>query len=256
MPADPPASAGSAARTVALLWGDHGRAGRSGLSVRAIVGAAVELADAAGLDALSMRAVAGRLGVGTMSLYTHVPGRAELVELMVDSVLGELYDSPDDVLGDGDWRDALRELARRNWALYVRHPWVLQRTSTRPVLGPHTTLKYEAELRPLDGLGLSDVEMDQVLALVLTHVEGTARARAAFASTQESTGETDEQWWLAVAPVLERLIDPGRFPVGSRVGQAAAAEYGAASSPEQSFVFGLERILDGVAALVAGREPA
>jgi AcrR family transcriptional regulator len=79
------------ARSLALLWGSHSRPGRSGLTLRGIVTAAIQLADAQGIDAVSMRHVADALEVGTMSLYTHVPGKAELVELMVDTVYGQLY---------------------------------------------------------------------------------------------------------------------------------------------------------------------
>ncbi|MET0865814.1 MAG: helix-turn-helix domain-containing protein, partial [Nakamurella sp.] len=88
---DPDQSRGDPARSLALLWGAQDRPGRSGLTVRAIVGAAVELADAGGIDAVSMRSIADNLGVGTMSLYTHVPGKPALIELMIDTVSGQVY---------------------------------------------------------------------------------------------------------------------------------------------------------------------
>ncbi|GHH72968.1 TetR family transcriptional regulator [Streptosporangium violaceochromogenes] len=244
------------ARSLALLWGSHGRTGRSGLTIRSIVEAAIELADAEGLEAVSMRQVAERLRVGTMSLYTHVPGKTELVDLMIDTAYGRLYDDVDAPSSrPGGWREALRFVAARNWDLYLRHPWMLQVVGARPVLGPNASLKYEAELRPLDGVGLSDVEMDSVLALILTHVEGTARAHAGKARVQRETGMTDAEWWVANAPLLGKVMDGGRFPVAARVGEAAGQEYEAASDPERVFAFGLERILDGVAVLIAGRRP-
>ena len=92
-------------RSLALLWGSHTRPGRSGLTVRAIVDAAIELADAEGLDAATMRRVADKIGSGTMSLYTHVPGKTELNDLMVDTVIGELYTGVDDPAGPGGWRE-------------------------------------------------------------------------------------------------------------------------------------------------------
>jgi AcrR family transcriptional regulator len=163
--------AGDPARSLALLWGSHSKPGRSGLTVQAIVAAAIDLADEAGLNALSMRQVAERLGVGTMSLYTHIPGKAELSELMIDTAYGELYADVDEPARQpGGWRGGLSFIAARNWDLFQRHPWLLQMTGGRPVLGPNASLKYEAELRPLDGIGLSDLEMDAVLTLVLTHV--------------------------------------------------------------------------------------
>jgi AcrR family transcriptional regulator len=245
---------GDPARTLALLWGQHTRPGRSGLTVRGVVTAAVEIADTEGLEAATMRRVAERLGAGTMSLYTHVPGRTELVELMVDTVLGELYADVDEPARQGGWRAGMEFVAERNWQLHERHPWLLQATSGRPTLGPHALLKYEAELRPLDGAGLSDVEMDSVLTLVLTHVEGVARVRANQALAQRRTGQTEEEWWTATAPALERVLDPAAFPVATRVGQAAGEQHQAAADPAHAFRFGLDRILAGVEELM--RRPA
>jgi AcrR family transcriptional regulator len=238
-------------RSLALLWGSQTNEGRSGLTLKAIVAAAMEIADRDGLEALSMRKVAERLGVGTMSLYTHVPGKAELVDLMVDTAYGQLYESIESPSQQpGDWRDALRFIARRNWELYRRHPWLLQITTGRPALGPHATLKYEAELRPLDPLGLSDVEMDAVLTLTLTHVEGCARAQANIERAQRDTGMSEAEWWVSQAPFLDKIVDPTHFPVATRVGTSAGQEYQGASNPEYALAFGLERILAGVAELV------
>jgi AcrR family transcriptional regulator len=240
------------ARSLPLLWGTRERPGRSGLTVRAIVAAATELADADGLGAVAMRRVADRLGVGTMSLYTHVPGKAELTDLMIDAALGELYEDVDEPSRQpGGWRGGLEFIAARNGELYRRHPWLLQVAGGRPVLGPNTIGKYEAELRPLDGIGLSDVDMDSVLTLVLTHVEGIARLRASLARTDAGSGQTEEEWWLTAAPVLESVFDPARFPVAARVGQAAGEQHQASVDPGHAFAFGLARILDGVARLIA-----
>ena len=244
------------ARSLALLWGSQTEAGRSGLTLKAIVAAAIDIADTEGVDALSMRNVAERVGVGTMSLYTHVPSKSDLIDLMFDTAYGELYESVESPSQQpGGWRDALRFIAQRNWELYRRHPWMLQLNTGRSILGPHAAIKYEAELRPLDKLGLSDVEMDAVLALILTHVEGTARAQATRDHTQRETGMTDEEWWVSRAPLLDRLIDPTRFPVATRVGVSAGQEYQGAASPEFAFTFGLERILAGAAELISAQNP-
>ena len=241
------------ARSLALLWGSQTKAGRSGLSVKAIVTAAIDIADSEGLDALSMRNVAKRLGVGAMSLYTHVPGKTELIDLMLDTAYGELYESVEEPSQQpGDWRAALRFIARRNWDLYRKHPWMLQITIGRPVLGPHASLKYEAELRPLDKLGLSDVEMDATLTLILSHVEGCARTQATLEQTQHETGLTDAEWWVIHAPLLDKVIDPTLFPVATRVGTSAGQAYQGASSPEHAFTFGIDRILAGISELISG----
>ncbi|MFI6432078.1 TetR/AcrR family transcriptional regulator [Rhodococcus oryzae] len=245
------------ARTLGLLWGLRGKAGRKGLTVEAIVAAGIELADAEGLDGVSMRRVADRLGSGAMSLYTHVPGKDDLVDLMHDSVLGGLYaDLDEPAQTPGGWRGGLAFIAARNWDLYQRHPWMLQLVGMRPVLGPNTVRKYEAELRPLDGIGLSDIEMDSVLTLVLTHVVGTARLLVSVGATAEKSGLTDAQWWDLVSPTLEQLMDPAEFPVSGRVGEAAGTEFESTGDPVHALRFGLDRILDGVSVLISERTPS
>lgn len=246
-------AAADPARSIGLLW-SAGKAGRTGLSATTIVEAAIAVADADGLGAVSMRRVAERLGVGAMSLYTHVPSRPDLLDLMTDTALAGLYTDVDEpARADGGWRGGLRLVAERNWGLYRRHPWLLDVAGARPVLGPHTARKYEAELRPLDGIGITDVEMDSVLTLVLTHVAGTARQLHGVARTRAETGMTDAEWWQVVAPVLARHIDSAGFPVSGRVGQASSAQYDAASDPAHAYAFGLDRILDGVEQLVRRR---
>ncbi|MFI6480114.1 TetR/AcrR family transcriptional regulator [Nonomuraea sp. NPDC050663] len=241
---------GDPARSLALLWRTSEKPSRKGkpeLNVDRIVRAAIAIADEESLQALSMRRVAEKLGVGTMSLYTYVPGKPELLDVMLDTVYGET-DRPEDV--PGDWRDRLRHIARENWALYLRHPWLLQVASNRPVLGPNVTAKYEYELRAIDGIGLTDIEMDSVLTLVTDFVHGSARGAVDVARAEQATGLSDEQWWAAHAPFLARIADTTRYPVAARVGQAAGEAHQAAYDPDHAFEFGLERILDGVAALV------
>ncbi|MEU4390698.1 TetR/AcrR family transcriptional regulator [Kribbella sp. NPDC023855] len=244
------------ARSLALLWGSHTKPGRSGLTVRAIVRAAIELADASGLEAVSMRLVAEQLKVGTMSLYTHVPGKGELTDLMFDTVYGDLYADADEPLRQpGGWRGALEFIAHRNFDLLTQHPWIHEVPGGRNALGPNITLKYEAELRPLDGIGLTDVEMDSTLTLVLTHVLGTSRAGAEQLRNQQESGMSDEEWWLTTSPVLERYMAgvADRFPLAGRVGTSAGEHYNATMDPAHALEFGLTRILDGTALLIAER---
>ncbi|MFG3441716.1 TetR/AcrR family transcriptional regulator [Nonomuraea sp. NPDC047897] len=251
---------GDPARSLALLWRTSERASRKGkpdLSVDRIVRAAIEVADAEGLHGLSMRRVAERLGVGTMSLYTYVPGKPELLDVMLDTVYGTVYDTaygetlPEDM--PGGWRERLTHIARANWALYRRHPWLLQVATSRPVLGPNVTAKYDHELRAIDGIGLTDVEMDQVITLVTGFVHGTARGAVEASQAESQTGMSDEQWWAAHAPFLGRIGDAARYPTAARVGQAAGEALGAAYSAEHTFEFGLECLLDGIEALINRR---
>lgn len=244
---------GDPTRAMELLWGvrEQPRRGpKPRLSVERITRAAIEIADAEGLAALSMRRVAESLGVGVMSLYTYVPGKAELIDLMLDTVCGETARPAESA---GGWRERLEHVARENWALYRRHPWMLQVSTVRPVLGPNTVAKYDHELRAVEGIGLTDVEMDSVLTLVLGHAAGAARMLVEAAEARTRSGMTDEQWWEAHAPLLEKVFDAERYPVAARVGAAAGAAHQAAYSPEHAFEFGLGRLLDGIETLVATR---
>jgi AcrR family transcriptional regulator len=245
---------GDPRRTMALLWGIRKKPTRGpkpALSVGRIAGAAIEVADAEGMGALSMRRVAERLGISTMSLYTYVPGKAELVDVILDTALGELAGSE---YADRGWRAGLEWIAHENWAMYHRHPWMLQVTAvSRPPLGPNVIAKYDRELRAVDGIGLTEVEMDSVLTLVLEHAQGAARRSVEVAEAEKRTGRTDYEWWLANEPLLEEVFDPDLYPTASRVGPAAAEAYGAAYDPEYAFEFGLQCILDGVETLVRSR---
>jgi AcrR family transcriptional regulator len=244
---------GDPQRTIELLWGTWERPRRGPkprLTLDAIVRAAVDLADAEGLGAVSMRRLADEVGTTAMSLYTYLPGKAELIDLMVDRVCADATRPAD---GPTGWRAKLERVAHDNWALYHRHPWLLQMITSRPPLGPGVTGKYDAELRAVDAIGLTDVEMDAVLSLVLGHVEGAARRSVEAAQVVRGTGQTDEQWWAAASPVLDQVFDAHRYPLAARVGLAAGEQYGAASDPEHAFEFGLRRILDGVEVLVRSR---
>ncbi|RJQ79710.1 TetR/AcrR family transcriptional regulator [Pseudonocardiaceae bacterium YIM PH 21723] len=239
---------GDPAKSMALLWRQGDKPGRSGLGAERIIATGIELADAEGLTALTMRKVAEKLGVGAMSLYTHVPGRAELLDAMVDTVQAEairLEDPP------GDWRARLETVARDNWAMLHKHPWLLQIATTRAVLGPVVITKYDYELRQIDGIGLSDVDMDAVLTLVLGYVQGSARASVDARESERRTGLSDEQWWALHAPLLGKLINERDFPVASRVGSAAGQAHQSAYDPDFAFEFGLAKVLDGIAAHLA-----
>jgi AcrR family transcriptional regulator len=243
--------AGDPRRSLELLWGVRERPRRGPkprLTAEEIVRTAIELADAAGLDALSMRRIADALGVSPMSIYTYVPGKAELIDVMVDRAFGELTPPEHD-----SWRARLEHIARDNWDLFHRHPWLLQITMTRPPMGPNTIGKYEYELRAVDGLGLTDLEMDSVVALVTGFAESAARTSVNAAEAERRTGISDEQWWEASAPVLDRFVNEADYPVGTRVGTAAGQEYQAAVAPARAFEFGLARVLDGIEVLIRSR---
>ncbi|MFF2022149.1 TetR/AcrR family transcriptional regulator [Streptomyces sp. NPDC058171] len=252
--------AADATRTMRLLWREPGaeRSGRGpkqGLSVDEVVSSAVALADADGIEAVTMRRVAERLGVTPMSLYTYVPGKAELLTLMLDWAYLRM---PRTDPGPGaPWRERVTAVADDNRALFLRHPWIAEQATVRPVLGPGVLGKYEHELRAFEGTGLGDVETDCALSHLLGFVESVARGSLQSRSIPRDTGQSDDEWWAAHAPLLEEVLDPERFPLASRVGSAAAHAYRGVYSAEHAYAFGLRCVLDGFAALVeTGPEPA
>lgn len=285
------------ARRLGLLWGDRHHAARRGkheLNLARIVAAGIDLADESGVTALSMRKVAERLGVGTMSLYTYVPGKDDLVEVMIDTVYAEIaagagraadpagaaasrgVGSEADSAGavasrdvgsvtgaavaaGGDrpgpagaprWWGRSAAVAWDSFRAHIAHAWLVRVPTGRVVLGPGAAAKYERELAALDGIGLSDVEMDSVVALLSGHVVASARRVVDAERERHASGLTEEQWWRANAPLLAAFADPGRYPTAARVGSAAGSEHGAAYAADGGFGFGLARILDGVSLLV------
>jgi AcrR family transcriptional regulator len=247
-------SAGDPDRTLELLWrvsaGTPRRGPQPRLSIDAVVAVAIRLADADGLDAVTMRRVAQELGVAPMTLYTYVPGKAELLDLMLDAAYAEM--SRADTTGR-PWRVRLAAVAEENKALFETHPWAATISTGRPPLGPGMMAKYEHELSALDGLGLDDVEMDAALTYLLAFIQANARSAADAQAAQRESAMDDEQWWAANAPLLERVLDAGTYPTAARVGAAAGTAHGAAYSPEHAYGFGLDRVLDGLAVLIDSR---
>jgi AcrR family transcriptional regulator len=222
------------------------------LSIDQIVEAAIVVADAEGLTAVTMRRVARALGVVPMTLYTYVPGKAELLDLMLDALysqMGQAGAEASDVAA-GPWRQRLEAIARANRTLFKAHPWAAAISTVRPPLGPGLMGKYERELRALDGLGLSDVEMDAALTFLLSFVRSCALAEAEARAAMRESGEDDRQWWEANAPLLARVLDAAVYPIAARVGAVVGAAHGAAYSPDHAFEFGLQRVLDGLGALI------
>lgn len=246
-------ASGDPKRSMELLWGTPERVRRGPkprLSVQRIVQAAIGIADREGLAALSMRRVADEVGVTAMSLYTYLPSKAELVDVMIDTVMSEL---PRVDVPDGGWRAKLEQVARENRDTYLRHPWLLQVATGRPVLGPNLIAKYDHELRAVEGIGATDIEMDLLVTLIADYVHGAVRGQIEASQAEQRTGMTDDQWWAEWGPLLEEVFDGESHPVAARVGAAAGAEYQAPADPARSFEFGLARVLDGIEAFIASR---
>jgi AcrR family transcriptional regulator len=235
------------ARSLELLWGSGERPTRGpkpGLTLDRIVTEAVRLADAEGLSAVSMRRLSTELGTGTMSLYRYVPGKGDLLDLMLDRV----YTPPEeDGTWTGGWREGVEEYARETLVLYRDHPWLLQVNQARPVLGPASVGGLERTLTRIKPMGLTDPELISVIVMVEGYVTGVARTHVHEAEAVKKTGLTDQAFWEAQRPTLDRIMRSGRYPMLAGLSEDAFG-------PDfDHFEFGLRRILDGLDVLVAQR---
>jgi AcrR family transcriptional regulator len=249
---------GEARRSMDLLWGRFlpaTRGPKAALELETVILAAIELADADGLDAVSMRRVAERLEMGTMSLYTYVPGKAELLDLMVDTVYGERVDEAAVDPGTG-MRERLEGLARDQWAFFQRHPWTLSIASGRSVLGPNEAKSYEHALSAVADLGIPARDAVAIVDAISMFVRGAARDAAEAAGAESATGKTELEWWTERDAILAEVMTPERFPTLGRL----AADGGFDVPPDtenynvrfivDDFEFGLQRLLDGIDAFV------
>jgi AcrR family transcriptional regulator len=230
-----------------VIWGRPERAGRGpapSLSREEITTAAIKLADTRGIDAVSMRALAVELGVGATSLYRYVARKDELIDLMVDAVMGN--DLEFEVRGD--WREDLRSLAHGLRAMTLRHPWMAVPSAGLHSLGPNTARRYEQVLSAIDGLGLGIDEMLVMVETLDAYVRGRALEELAEQEAVRRSGLDQEQWMETQLPYIKSLIESGRYPLLARVFDARAPH-----DPDRlkhGFDLGLERVLDGLATML------
>ena len=215
------------------------------LSRSQIARAAIMLADEGGAEAVTMRAVAARLGCGTMSLYRHVRNKDELIDVMVDTVAGETDGTP--ATGDG-WRAVLRASAIRLRQQVLRHPWICRVSPARPFLGPNTLASSERVLAAVDGLGLSIDEMLAVVRTVEAFVRGFTQTELAEREWRRPPGELPPDGWAAVSvvPYLLHIAETGQYPLFVR----AVIEAEDFPDPDKEFEWQLDRVLDGLAAAI------
>ncbi|WJV47997.1 TetR/AcrR family transcriptional regulator [Streptomyces flavofungini] len=239
---------GDITRSLELMWGGGERPTRGpkpALTLDRIVTAAVRLADAEGIAAVSMRRLSTELGTGTMSLYRYVPGKAELIDLMLNHVQAP---GDDEEAFHGGWRVAVAAYGRSTLEQYRKHPWLLQVNQARPVLGPSAVGGLERVLTYIKPMGLTDPELISVLIMVEGYVSGVARNHVHAAQAEADSQLSDEAFWEAQRPFLERVMDSGEFPL------IAGLSDDAFGSDFDHFEFGLQRILDGLEVLVEQRK--
>jgi AcrR family transcriptional regulator len=228
-------------RVLELLWKDARRPARGprrGLTMERIGAAAIRIAETDGLAALSMRRVAVELGVGTASLYTYLPGKAELEALMADAI-GAEDPLPDD--WPGGWRAKLEAWARNDHEGYRKHPWVLQLVATASAPGPNLLRWMDSALRVLEGTGLTEAERMAVVESVDAYVRG--QAKLSLDTREPSAAEVRGR-----DAVLGELVDFEPYPALVATLRAGVSPYAA-----DQFEFGLRLLLDGVEALIASK---
>jgi AcrR family transcriptional regulator len=220
--------------TVDFLWLQPPaprRGPKPALTLRQIADAAIEVADADGLAAVSMQRVAAELGFTKMSLYRYLPGKAELVAAMVERALG----APPE-LGHGHWRGALTEWSAQLLDRYAGHRWSLEAVAGSRPIGPHELGWLETALAALPD-GLTGAERMDTVATLAGHVRMIAGQAGSSESAMAAT----------IGLVLRHHAE--RFPAVA----AAVADAAAHGGGDDAFRFGLERILDGLEVLVSQR---
>jgi AcrR family transcriptional regulator len=194
----------------------------------AIVAAAVAIADREGLKAVSIRRVAGELGIRPMSIYTHVASKDDLVDLMLDTVIADVL-LPEPL--PEDWREAMRQLAQKSLTTFVAHSWTLEAVGQRPRFGPNTLRHVEQSIAAASRTGLPADKAAIILGVVDEYTLGHAM-RTLLIPDHEALREQIEG--------VLRAADPEAFP------HLAQATAGSILGPrEGAFEAGLEALLDG-----------
>jgi AcrR family transcriptional regulator len=240
-----PAGEGSAADTPApsLVWTRPAPTRRTALTREAIVAAAIGLADAEGLTAVTVRRLAVELDARPMSIYSYarIESKEELFDLMVDEICAEMLvaDLP------GDWQLALRAVAARSRAVLLAHPWWVELIGRNVLLGPHGTRYREQTLAAVRTLGADQETRQAVVVTVETFVVG----QITFALDEQGSAKAEhrplEQRQQAVRQYHQDLIATGEFPQLSSAGPPGPTS---AADRDRFFTLGLDWVLAGIAA--------
>ncbi len=220
--------------SIPSVWAREAGREQTGLNRERIVAAALELLDAEGLAALSMRSLGKRLDAGATSMYRHVANKDELIELVVDEVYGEV-EVPDP---DGRWREGIGASAGSLRAMALRHPWVTGVLGQVGLayLGPNLSRVSQRMLEVLGAGGFDPLEADQTMGAVIAYVVGIVTSETAWLGMVARSGKTE----LELVAGLQETQD--------HLNETAAAETydDPARYREDTFAFGLDLILDGL----------
>jgi AcrR family transcriptional regulator len=214
------------------------------LTREAIAATAVRLADEGGLDELSMRRLAGELGVGTMSLYHYIRTKDELLSLVTDAVMAEVVVPPEVPLPGDDWRQALMIIAKRSRAAFKAHPWMLD-ISDHSHAGPHSVHHLDQTLAAVASLDVPLAEKLNIAAMTDEYVFGySLRARH---HRHGYGAEVDER----TIRYMSLLLQTGGYPHLEALTAELPlpglwAEVSAVHRDESRFEQNLERLFDGI----------
>jgi AcrR family transcriptional regulator len=251
---------GGAWRGVELLWELDGQraepAHRRGTALdrEQIVRAAIHIADAEGLEAVTMRRVGQHLNTGAMSLYRHVPDKDALVSMMIETVLGDAMDAqPPPSLG---WRENLRALAQSTWRLSREHRWYPEASITHPPLTPNGVAGLEYALSIFDDYDLDIMTRMQFVGAVHYLALHAALDRVIEEESAKRLGLSEEAAFRQAAPLMEKLAASGAYPHVTQFLAAVSQLNDTDASEEQWVLAGVELILDGIEGRLARLGPA
>jgi AcrR family transcriptional regulator len=208
------------------------------LSVDAVVASAIRIADEDGLEAASMARVAADLGVATMTLYTYVPSRGDLVALMVDDVLL----ARDLTAGGEGWRERVALFAARTREMFVSHPWLTEVSLIRPPLGPGTMAEREFLIATVTAAGLPIDGINRAALSITAYVYAFARQAGEDARLSRSSGQSTEAWWLERGEFWEKWFDVETHPAMTALWNAGGFD----DEGQTAFDYGLALLLDGM----------
>jgi AcrR family transcriptional regulator len=239
-------------RSLTLLWegGTPGRRGpRRQLDAARIAEAAVRIADADGLAALSMQRIAAELGYSTMAIYNHIPNKELLLEVAADVGAGK----PPELDGAGDFRRAVRQWVGALWAGFRIRPWILRVPINHTPIGPNQLAWLDRLLGPLLAAGLVGGEARAAALHLTAVVRGTAQISIDLIGADQAGFPRDD---VELAQALAGYLDPKAYPALSAVHAAEAAGDQSGRGEDElppELSFGVDRFLDGVEAWVAAK---
>ena len=230
-------------RRGALLWDARSpstRGPKAGVTPDDVVQVAIDIADEEGLAALTMHALAARLGFTTMAIYRYFPNKETLYDAIVDAGMGL---PPQPIEPRGDWRAEVARWAHAKRAMLCARPWLAELPFVAAPHGPNWLRWLEALASPLSGTDLAAAEIGQMISIIEGYARGASDTSVSLARAR-SRGISELEWAAAVGADLGRAVGDPRFPAFAAV--LTAPSDGRPRTMETSFDFGLQRVLDGI----------